>query len=247
LRTEFIDNPELNLKCFHFSIDDNPFLDPRYVADLKNEYTGFWYKRFIEGLWIAAEGAIYGDAWKDSTVVDGIIPHTLSRRIIGVDYGTTNPMVFLDSYLHEGKLLVDKEYYWDSATKQKQKTDSQYADDLERFIDNDKRAEIILDPSAASFKAELRSRGYHVVDAQNDVSDGIRVTSQKLERGLVHVNRRCTKTIEEHQTYSWNPKRAAVGVEEPIKTHDHTCDALRYIIYTRMYRLLHWASVVGGN
>ena len=49
----------LDLAQFHFRLEDNWNLDPDYVANLKKEYTGLWYKRFILGLWVQAEGAIY--------------------------------------------------------------------------------------------------------------------------------------------------------------------------------------------
>ena len=43
-----------------FTIDDNPFLDPSFVASLKREYAGtVYYDRFILGKWKAAEGLIY--------------------------------------------------------------------------------------------------------------------------------------------------------------------------------------------
>lgn len=43
-----------------YSIDDNPFLDPGFVAELKKEYAGtVLYDRYILGLWAASEGALF--------------------------------------------------------------------------------------------------------------------------------------------------------------------------------------------
>src|SRR5690606_41410178 len=50
---------ELDLKSWHFSLEDNPNLDPKYVEALKREYTGLWYKRYILGQWVLAEGIVY--------------------------------------------------------------------------------------------------------------------------------------------------------------------------------------------
>ncbi|MDK6230831.1 PBSX family phage terminase large subunit, partial [Streptococcus agalactiae] len=47
---------------FNFTLDDNPALSEEYKESLKAEYTGLWYKRFILGQWVAAEGAVY-DMW----------------------------------------------------------------------------------------------------------------------------------------------------------------------------------------
>lgn len=42
-----------------YSLDDNPFLDERVRGELKREHTGVFYDRYIRGLWVSAEGAIY--------------------------------------------------------------------------------------------------------------------------------------------------------------------------------------------
>ena len=43
-----------------YSIDDNPFLDPTFVAELKKEYSGtVLYDRYILGNWAASEGALF--------------------------------------------------------------------------------------------------------------------------------------------------------------------------------------------
>ncbi|MDL2324285.1 PBSX family phage terminase large subunit [Ruminococcaceae bacterium OttesenSCG-928-A16] len=50
---------KLNMLVMEFLIDDNPFLQPEYVAQLKKEYTGVFYQRYILGKWVVADGAIY--------------------------------------------------------------------------------------------------------------------------------------------------------------------------------------------
>ena len=43
-----------------YCIDDNPFLDKAFVENLKREYAGtVLYDRYICGLWVAAEGALF--------------------------------------------------------------------------------------------------------------------------------------------------------------------------------------------
>lgn len=43
-----------------YSIDDNPFLDAKFVEELKKEYAGtVLYERYILGLWAASEGALF--------------------------------------------------------------------------------------------------------------------------------------------------------------------------------------------
>ncbi len=55
----FLDS-DADIFQMHFTIDDNPFLEPGFVADLKREYAGtVYYDRFILGRWKRADGAIY--------------------------------------------------------------------------------------------------------------------------------------------------------------------------------------------
>src|SRR5207253_6627632 len=169
LKADYLDNPELKsrktLWSEHFTMADNPNLTAEFVQSQKRLYTGFFYKRFIEGLWVVAEGAIYRDSWSEDLLYDlkdeppGLrTPGGHQQRIIPVDYGTTNPMVFLDICDDGKQFWVVREYYWDSAAQMRQKTDAEYADDLAEFIGPQKNAKVIIDPSAASFKTEMLKR-----------------------------------------------------------------------------------------
>lgn len=158
LKKEYLDNQELKdreiLWSDHFTMDDNPNLSALFIENQKRLYTGFFYKRFIEGLWVIAEGAIYRDSWSDSLLYsDGEEPKGLrspgghQERIIAVDYGTSNPMVFLDIYDDGRFFWVAREYYWDSVVEMRQKTDAEYADDLVKFIGPQNDVNVIIAPS----------------------------------------------------------------------------------------------------
>jgi PBSX family phage terminase large subunit len=246
LKVAYLDNPELRSKQIlwsdHFAMADNPNLTAEFVESQKRLYTGFFYKRFIEGLWVMAEGAIYKDSWSEALLYDrkdepvGLRAEGgHQQRIIAVDYGTTNPMVFLDIY-DDGKLFwVTREYYWDSVSEMRQKTDAEYADDLAKFIGPRNNAKVIIDPSAASFKAEMIKRGIWHTDAEDNVNEGIRVSSMILNQRLVRFCRQTTvKTVQEMQTYAWDKKAAQHGEEKPLKQHDHGPDAFRYFAKTEV-------------
>ena len=87
---------------------------------------------------------------------------------------------------------------------------------------------VIIDPSAASFKTELIRRGMWIADADNEVSEGIRVTSMLLNQKLIRFCRETTpRTVQEMQSYAWDKKAAERGEEKPMKTHHHVPHALR--------------------
>ncbi|MBS5330588.1 PBSX family phage terminase large subunit [Limosilactobacillus oris] len=228
---------EKNILYLHFIMDDNLSLAEKIKQRYKRYYIGVFYKRYIEGIWAMAEGAIF-DMWSElNEIAENNLPVGLensARRYIAIDYGTTNATVFLDIYDDGNIAWVTREYYYDSKTKMKQKTDKEYADDLVKFISEGPHpVAIILDPSAASFKAEMRSRGYRIKEADNEVLDGIRMTSTFIgQRKVRMVKENCKRTIGDILSYVWDEKASQRGEEKPVKENDHGADALRYFVKT---------------
>lgn len=235
LKTEFFENDALDLTRWSFRIEDNPSLDKAYVDALKNEYSGLWYKRYIEGQWVLADGTVY-DFFDEN---NHVIPYPNKRGeyyIVGIDYGTTNPTAFvLIGYNpnHYPNIWLEREYFYDSRKEGRQKTDTEYAEDLKAFLAGCNVQAIYLDPSAASFRAELLHQGIDdVMDADNDVINGIRFQSQLLANGTYKICSRCTNAIREYGTYVWDAKASEKGEDKPRKEHDHSMDAQRYALYT---------------
>ena len=241
LKRDYIDRAdELSIKVFNFVMQDNPSLSSQYIDDLKKEYRGLWYRRFINGEWCLAEGSVY-DFFDESIHVIDTPPTYGKYYIVGVDYGTTNPCAFIllgfnDDVPH--KIWVEKEYYFDSRKEGFQKTDAEYANDFLDFISDYPVKVVYIDPSAASFKLELRRKRPSLVikDANNDVGNGIRVVSMRLATGDLKVLRGCRNLIKEFQSYVWDAKKCQRGVDEPMKANDHGLDALRYGVFT------HWGE-----
>lgn len=233
LKKEYIDKGLV--QYHHFKLSDNPTLPPEYVAALERENTGVYYERYILGKWVDAEGQIYN-------IPEELFDPECSKRkyrryIVGMDYGTTNPMVFLlIGYNTPQDIAVVKEYYYDSNATGQQltKTDTQYADDYEAWA---KEAgvhidAIYLDPSAASFRAELYCRRLPVIQADNDVENGIKYVMGLFGNRYLRISPECVNTCREHKGYAWDPEAQARGEDKPLKADDHSPDALRYGAYT---------------
>jgi PBSX family phage terminase large subunit len=225
LKKDFLtDNPDV--KSWKFTLDDNPELTEEEKNYLKRQYKGIWFQRFIEGRWVQAEGAIY-DFFDTSLHVIDLPPGPAEFYIVGVDYGTTNPCSFVLIGINRSKypnIWVEDVYYWDSKTKQRQKTDTEYAADLKTFLEGRHVKAIYIDPSAASFKLELsRENVGNLFDAENEVLDGIRLVSKYLSNGTLKICRKCESLIKEIQGYVWDPKCAKTGEDKPFKDRDHAC------------------------
>jgi PBSX family phage terminase large subunit len=228
---------EKNLLHLHFTMDDNPSLSEEIKDRFKKMWKGVFFQRYILGLWVMAEGAIYDMFSEVNEYVSSDLKRGLSStatHYIAVDYGTQNATVFLYIIWDGETALVEDEYYYSGKTTGRQKTDSEYGHDLEEFLKGKViPRNVIIDPSAASFKAELKSRYFRIKDADNDVLDGIRMVGTMFNLGKLKINKeKCPNTIREIQSYVWDPTPTDKGNEKPLKKDDHCPDALRYFVKT---------------
>lgn len=233
--------PKKDLKRFRFKLDDNPVLNPEYKARLSRLHApgSLWHRRMVEGEWVVAEGAVY-EQWDDEVHVVDEIPKIPERVVIGVDYGTQNATVFLAVGKVGRTWYVFDEYYHSGRETNRQKTDAEYSSEMRRFIERvGTPTAVVVDPSAASFKAQLSRDGVRKVrDADNAVLDGVREVSTALSDGTLKVLSRCERLRREFPNYVWDPKKQKQGVDEPMKSNDiHSLDALRYLVmHTRQRR-----------
>ena len=239
LKREYLDRAdELDIAHWQFTLDDNTALDPLYVDALKREFTGLWYRRYVLGEWTQAEGAVY-DQMPDAMLLEDDDPALAKARQFGdryffIDYGTTNPLVCLDAYVYKDSLYVDREWRHDSQAAGHQLTNADYAERLYRFAGHpDYVRDVIIDPSAASFKLDMREAGFAVRSGDNAVMEGVQQVASLMSQGRLFIAKgRCAATIEELRGYRWDSARAAVGKEQPVKEKDHGPDALRYGVVT---------------
>jgi len=234
-----------HLLHIHFTMDDNLSLSEKIKARYRELHSGVFFRRFVKGLWCAADGLIYDMFDEDIHCYDeeSLEAPIIGRRYITVDYGTSNPMSFLDITDDSKTAWITNEYYYSSKEKGKQKSDTEYADDFVEFAGApDNIIYVVLDPSAASFKQELRNRGYRVKDANNEVREGISKVASMFNMKALKINRKCIRLINELMGYVWDEKAGERGQEKPVKANDHACDSLRYGVATVIYTKRRFAA-----
>ena len=237
LKREYIDNADMvkneDIRTWKFTLLDNTYLPKKYVDRLQRQYSGLFYRRFILGEWCLAEGIIYDMFDVNIHVIDAS-QKRYNTVWASVDYGTSNPCTF-GLYGQDGKVSVLlKEYWWDSKKNMRQKTDAEYREDFVKFCGNYTPEFVFIDPSAASFIAELHTKtNYCLKKANNDVLDGIIHVSKMLASKEFFIDKTCVETIREYQTYSWDPAAVIQGKDLPLKKGDHAVDRDRYALYSR--------------
>lgn len=211
-----------------FTMEDNPGLSAEVLERYKEMFQGTFYRRFVLGEWVAAEGRVY-DFFDDSFVKD--VPEgELEDWHISCDYGTVNPTSMGLWGRKDGVWYRAAEYYYDARARRRQKTDEEYADELEKLAGGRRIKAVIADPSAASFCETLRRRGWLVRKADNEVLSGIRLTAQLLKAGKLVICRGCDDAVREFSLYRWEER--GDGQDRVKKEHDHAMDEIRYFAAT---------------
>lgn len=236
------DGDPLDMHRFSFTLDDNPHLSPDFVASLKRQYVGLFYKRYILGQWVPAEGAIFDMFDTDRHVVKDL--PAITRWIsMGVDHGTRNPFHAVILGLGtDRRLHITREWRWDSARQRRQLSDVEYSRELRQWLTTvpipttDLTGVVpertVVDPSATGFRVQLHQDGMPSMLADNAVLPGIRTLSSLYALGLLDIHESCADLIRETLGYSWDDKAAARGEDVPLKQADHGPDAARYAVHS---------------
>lgn len=219
---------EKNALYLHFKMEDNPSLSKKMLERYKSLYSGAFYRRFVEGEWVAAQGAVY--PFMTDEMFCEVPWCEFEDYAVSVDYGTVNPASFGLWGLLGGVWYRIDEYYFDSRQEGFQRTDEEHYRELERLCEGKKISAVTVDPSAASFIEVIRRHGkFSVIPARNNVLDGIRQCAAALKEKRIVICRNCADSVREFSLYRWNENSTN---DVPIKENDHAMDDIRYFVTT---------------
>ena len=231
---------ERNILYLHFTMDDNLSLAPEIKARYESMYTGVFYRRYILGLWVKAEGLVYPMFNREAHVVRNVPERSPRHRYyVSVDYGTVNPFAagLYDYSPAEQKAVMIKELYYKGGSNNRVDNEAYYKM-LSDLIGKYPIEYIIIDPSASSMIETIQKYGrWIVVKADNDVINGIQDVTKFLNAGALYFQNGCKNTLDEFETYSWDEKSADDAV---IKENDHSMDQIRYFCRTALRNELKW-------
>ena len=225
---ERLPSGKLRVQSYHFQLEDNPYLPEDYIANLKiTTPPGMWYDRRIKGLWVAAEGLVYELFNPAVHVIPAFAPPADWKRYAAVDFGFTNPFVHLWGATDEdGRLFIYNEHYQANMLIK----DHAKAIHLGGVISN-----TVADHDAQE-RAELWEAGILTRPAEKDVPLGIQRVAERMViqsdgRPRLFIMDNCKHLVSELRKYCWEErKEGRPAKEEPVKSDDHACDALRYMV-----------------
>jgi phage terminase large subunit len=212
----------------HWTPYDNPHLPADALATLES-LTGTQRRRLLNGEWCESEGAVY-DEFDEEIHVCQDMPAGWERwdRVLGIDFGYTNPFVCLAGAVDpDGRLWIYRERY------QSNQTVRAHADAIRAW--GIQPLWTVADHDAED-RATLRECGIHTMPARKEISVGIKAVKERLRvagdgrpRLMIHAS--CRATIGEFYDYAWAPLSDGKNAkEEPVKDRDHAMDTIRYMV-----------------
>lgn len=234
----FLDS-DANIFLQSYTIDDNPFLPPSFVRELKKEYAGtVLYDRYILGRWCAAEGAVYPDFASDanSFLIYNSDPRLkkLDKITVGVDFGGTKSgtsfvaVASVDNYQYAVVLASERHTAaFDAAGLAQrfcnfcEKIASDWSFPHAVYCDS---AESVL---IRSLKSEAASRGLpiHIRCAlKSSISERIKLTLRLMaQKRLLLLAASCSSLAEAFTSALWNTK---VSYDERLDDGTSDIDSL---------------------
>lgn len=221
-----------------------------YISKL-DALSGVRYLRLRKGIWAAAEGMVYQDAWSpERNIVDRFPIPADWPRYLSVDFGYTHPFVCLWWAMDtDGRLYCYREIYM---TQRLVEDHARQIKSLSRWGqaggDPFPRA-IICDHDAEDRATLERHLGMMTIAAHKTVRDGIQAVAARLrpagdnrprlvylrdslfERDPALADRQLPGSVtEEYESYVWQRKSDGSWGEEPVKDFDHGLDVSRYMV-----------------
>lgn len=208
------------------TMDNRTNLPEGYIESLEQQYSGAFYRQELLAQFVGFEGLVYPEFSPISHIMERGTKGL--RHIAGVDFGYTNPTVFLAIAVDNDDCMhVCEEIYQSGRTLEQMK------DEILRLHGKYGIEAYFCDPSSPDLIATLRSWGLSAREANNDILSGIMEISSRLplrgDRPRLTFDKGCSRTIEEMGQYRYPDAKANRNPEEkPIKLYDHAMDALRY-------------------
>lgn len=227
LLKDYINSSASGIMSNHFRLDDNTFLDARYVKQIKETTpSGMFYDRGVEGLWVSGEGVVYPDfdREKHSITAEQVRQLRFDRVFAGVDWG----------WEHWGAIVVigvtGKRYY----IIEEHAAQHRFIDDwiltAKDIIARHGDISFYCDPARTEHVAAFQKAGIRAYLANNRVLSGIEAVATLMKNDLFRiVYDECPRFRDEIYKYIWKKNSG-----EPLKENDDVLCAIRYGIYSDM-------------
>lgn len=250
VKEKYIDNAD-NLDCavWTFLLTDNMYLSEEYLDNIRKEFQGVFYNRFILGQWVRAEGIVYPQF--ANNVEDYYLPENFNfgnivKVSIGVDFGGNKSastfvctgftkfmkdVIILEAERHPEELNPERldelfANFVEMCTNKYGKASVTYADSAEQILIRGLRNTTIRKGLATN-----------VVNAiKMPILDRIILVNKLINQHRFFVQKHCRTVINALCEAVWDEKKENERLDDFTSDID-TLDAMEYSI-EKDYRLL---------
>lgn len=200
LYQRFFDSPNGETETFHLKAEDNPGVPDDYVEDMKSNYSGVYYERYVEGKWVGTEDVIYDEFDRRSYVrnTDELLRLGWEKADIGrssnthirppsdwdifrtIDFGYPSPSVCQwwarspENDAGDQLYVMFREFYHSETHV------DDLADWLHKFSDDIEVDLTYADPANADNRETLKRRDIRTQSAEKDVWNGIQEVKSQM-------------------------------------------------------------------
>lgn len=248
-KTNWIDKKqEKNLIYLHFTMDDNLSLSEKIKERYRNSFFGVFFKRYILGLWVAAEGVIY-NLFADNPeefIIDEA-PDDIVFCTLGQDFGgngsahaiiltgfsrSLKKVVVLDEYYHKGIMspteLENDVCDFIRSVQDKYNVHDIYCDSAEQVLIQGIRLAVVRE-----------KLGVNVHNARkSEILGRIRFTNMIMSQKRFYIMRHCEHIIEAFKSAVWDSKKLNDTRLDDGTINIDSLDAFEYSIETQMKKII---------
>lgn len=216
-------NEEKSTYWFISTYKDNPFLEPKVIAEIESLK---WKNPSLWRIYGLGQRAIVEGLVFENVVIDDYIPvEAMRHHWRGMDFGYTNdPTALIDVYLCGDNLYLDEACY---QTKM-------LTDDIIRVIKEDKyNTEVISECADPRLIDEIHNAGIDI-KAVKKFHGSIMAGITKMLSYKIHITKKSTNLIKEFHNYTYRQDKEGKWLNEPIDMYNHGIDAVRYCILNKV-------------
>lgn len=244
---QFLDS-DADIFSQSYNIDDNPFLDPSFVANLKKEYAGtVYYNRYILGLWAAAEGACFPLFAADPEQFTAYIAPPIMYANIGVDFGggTSGHAFQCVGFTHRYAEMVVLEEYFNKSALDPQTLEAEFVDFVRMCQKKYIIANVYCDSAEQTLINGLRNAAarnglrVNIYDAaKKQINERIRAACKLQGARRFYIMSHCKTTIDAYASAVYDSKNLTADVRLDNGTSNiDTLDATEYAYEREIYDL----------
>lgn len=216
-------NEEKSTYWFISTYKDNPFLEPKVIAEIESLK---WKNPSLWRIYGLGQRAIVEGLVFENVIVDDYIPvEAMKHHWRGMDFGYSNdPTAIVDVYINGNDLYIDEVCY----------RTQMLSSDIIKCLKQDKyNTEVISECADPRLIDEIYNSGIDI-KAVKKFPGSVQAGIMKMQEYKIHITKRSTNAIKEFHNYTYRQDKEGKWLNEPIDMYNHIVDSTRYVVMSKV-------------